>query len=129
MTDNKISDLDPALQPIALKCLSDWTTQYSDRKSVKIIVTWRSNVDQQVAYNAGLSKCKAGEGKHNVCDVEGNPASRAFDYACFTDTGDYIADGTHPYYADFGKIGENNGLVWGGSWKSWQDWDHLEMVG
>lgn len=127
MTDNSIKDLDPALQPIALKCLADWIAKYPDRKPVKILVTWRSNADQQKAYNSGLSKCKAGEGKHNCIDEHGKPASRAFDYAVFDEDGNYITDGTDQWYADFAEIGKANSLIWGGDWKNWQDWDHLEL--
>lgn len=127
MTDRNIFDLAPVLQLLAEACLTDWGSTYPERKPVKIIVTWRSNADQQAAFNAGLSKCKAGEGKHN-CMVDGKPASQAFDFACFTDSGDYIADGTHPYYADFGVIARDNGLDWGGDWTGgFKDYDHCEL--
>jgi len=128
MTDSNISDLDQQLQPIALKCLSDWVAQYPERKPVKILVTWRSNTDQQAAYNAGLSKCKAGEGKHNCMDVNGKPASRAFDFAVFDEDGNYITDGTDDWYTDFGIIAVANGLHWGGNWTGgFKDYDHCEL--
>lgn len=128
MTDNNLNDLDPVLQPIAQKCLADWIAQYPERKPVKILITWRSNADQQAAYNAGLSKCKAGEGKHNCVTPKGKPASRAFDFACFDETdGSYITDGTDGYYADFGDIAKANGLDWGGDWHSFKDYDHVEL--
>lgn len=126
MTDRNLTDLDPTLQPIAQTCLDEWRSTYPDRKAAAIIVTWRSDADQQAAYDAGLSKCKAGEGKHNVT-VDGNPASRAFDFATFDSSGNYIADGTHPYYADFGAIAVNQGLVWGGNWEGFKDFDHCEL--
>lgn len=126
MTDHDLNDLDPRLKPIAEKCLADWVLAYPDRHPVKITVTWRSNADQQAAYNAHLSNCKAGEGMHN-CTIDGKPASKAFDYACFDDAGHYITNGSNSYYADFGDIAVANGLIWGGDWHGWKDFDHCEL--
>jgi|SRR5665213_1249878 len=129
MADRSLADLDPSLQPLAQSCLDAYKTTYPDRHPASIIVTWRSNDDQQAAYDAGLSKCKPGEGKHNVT-IDGKPAARAFDFACFTDGGNYIADGQHQYYADFGGIAESLGLSWGGAWTGgFKDWDHCELKG
>ena len=126
MADTNLTDLDPQLRPLAYSCVNDYASIYPNRHPARITVTWRSNVDQKAAYDSGLSKSKPGEGKHNVM-IDGKPASRAFDFACFTDSGDYIADGTHQYYADFGAIAQKYGLVWGGSWQGWKDWDHVEL--
>lgn len=127
MTDKNISDLDIVLQPLAETCINDYKTKFPNRVPATIIVTWRSDADQQAAYDAGLSKCKSGEGKHNIT-INGQPASRAFDFACFLDNGNYIADGTHPYYTDFGNIAISLGLIWGGSWTGgFKDYDHCEL--
>lgn len=127
MTDANLNDLCPELQTIAVKCLNDYVSAFPDRRAAKIIVTWRSAADQQAAYDAGLSNCKPGEGKHN-CTVDGKPASRAFDFAVFDEDGNYITDGTDDYYADFGVIAVKNGLVWGGNWTGWKDYDHCELA-
>lgn len=127
MTDANINDLDLELRPIAQKCLADYVAAYPGRHPAKILITWRSNADQEAAYNAGLSKCKAGEGKHN-CMIDGKPASRAFDFAVFDEDGNYITDGTDDWYADFGAIAVKNGLNWGGNWTGgFKDWDHCEL--
>jgi hypothetical protein len=129
MADRNLSDLDPVLQPIAQDCLDTYKSTYPERRTAAIIVTWRSDADQQAAYDAGLSRCKSGEGKHNVT-IDGKPASRAFDFAVFTDDGHYIANGEHPYYADFAAIGKALGLNWGGDWtEGFRDWDHMELSG
>lgn len=127
MADSNILDLDPVLQPIAQACLDEYARKFTDRHPAKILVTWRSNADQQEAYDAGLSRCKAGTGPHN-CMIDGKPASRAFDFAVFDEDGNYIADGTDDWYADFAAIGKKHGLIWGGDWTGgFKDWDHLEL--
>jgi hypothetical protein len=126
MADANLDDLDPTLKPLAEACLAQYASVYPDRHPAKIITTWRSNADQQAAYDAGLSKCKAGEGKHN-CFLDGKPASRAFDFAVFDEMGNYIADGTDDYYYDFANIGKKLGLVWGGDFVSFPDFDHMEL--
>lgn len=127
MADSNLSDLDEELQPLAQQCLDEYISNNPNRHPARITVTWRSAGDQQAAYDAGLSKCKPGEGKHNVT-VDGKPASRAFDFACFLENGNYIADGTHQYYSDFGAIAERLGLSWGGSWThGFKDYDHIEL--
>ncbi len=127
MADRNIADLDPALQTIAQACLAAWVSTYPSRKPVAIVQTWRSSTDQQAAYDAGLSNAKPGESKHECCLPDGTAAARAFDYACFTDDGNYIADGTHPYYTDFANIAKSQGLSWGGDFHSFQDFDHVEL--
>lgn len=128
MTDHNLDHLCPELKTKAEKCLSDWFMAYPDRLPVKILVTWRSGVDQNAAKAAGLSNCKAGESKHNCCTPDGEPASRAFDFGCFDESdGSYITDGTDGYYADFGDIAKANNLKWGGDWTGFKDFDHCEL--
>ncbi len=127
MPDANLNDLDPALKSLASACLAEYSSTYPARHAAKIIVTFRSAADQTAAYNAGLSQCKAGQGKHNVCTSNGKPAARAFDFAVFDEDGSYIADGTDDWYADFAAIGKKHGLVWGGDWTGFKDWDHLEL--
>lgn len=125
MADSNLNDLHPDLKPIALGCMADWIAIYPARKPVRITVTWRSPSDQQRAYDAGLSNAKPGQGKHEFM-LNGVPASKAFDWACFSDDGNYIADGKHPYYADFGALAKKRGLIWGGDWHH-PDYDHAEL--
>jgi len=121
MTDRSLSDLDPSLQPTT----QQWLDLCAAAKlNVRITVTWRSADDQGAAYDKGLSNAKAGQSPHGCC-IDGKPASRAFDFAVFSD-GQYITDGTDPRYRQAGEIGKSLGLEYGGDWHH-PDWDHLEM--
>jgi peptidoglycan L-alanyl-D-glutamate endopeptidase CwlK len=94
--------------------------------AVRVTVTWRNPEDQDKAKAAGLSNASAGQSPHN-CMIDGQPASKAFDFACFMADGHYIADGSAPEYKKAGEIGKSLGLVWGGDFHSIFDPDHLEL--
>src|ERR1700733_3525118 len=96
---------------------------------VKAIATWRSALDQDAAKAEGLSNAAAGQSPHNCTDANGNPASKAFDFACFDLTGKYITDGADHRYQQAAEIGKALGLAWGGDWESFKDFDHMEMKG
>lgn len=121
MTDNALSDLDPRLQIIA----QQWLDLCAAAKiNVRITVTYRDADAQGAAYDKGLSNAKAGQSPHNCC-IDGKPASRAFDFAVFSD-GQYITDGTDLRYRQAGEIGKSLGLEYGGDWHK-PDHDHLQM--
>ena len=63
MADRAIKDLDPALQPLAIKILMAANSAIAPSK-VAIIVTWRNAQDQQAAKAKGLSKASFGESPH-----------------------------------------------------------------
>lgn len=122
MTDNNINDLCPEL----LAIYRQWMMEcIAAGLGVKAIVTWRSSSDQNAAKAKGLSNASAGQSPHNCCDDDGNPFSKAFDFAVFED-GTYITDGRDDRYTQAGEIGEKLGLTWGGRW-SHPDFDHLEL--
>lgn len=122
MTDSNIRDLCPELQSI----YKMWLSQCHDAGlAVRAIVTWRSSADQDAAKAKGLSNASAGQSPHNCCDTDGKPASRAFDFAVFAPN--YITDGADPRYTKAAEIGKELGLVWGGDWHSFKDYDHLEL--
>ena len=120
-----LTQLCPALQPIAQQWLDNC---HAANLKVSITVTWRSAIAQEQAKAAGLSNAGAGQSPHNVCDVNGNPNSCAFDFACFADDATYITDGTDPKYTQAGAIGKALKLVWGGDFISFPDFDHLELA-
>lgn len=123
MTDSDINDLCPELQSI----YAQWLGQcHAVGLRAKAIVTWRSGFEQDAAKLAGLSNAKAGESPHNCYDCDGNPASKAFDFAIFNDDATYVADGTDPRYQQAAEIGEQLGLEWGGDWPH-PDYDHLQL--
>lgn len=111
------------LQPIAREFLAQCASQKLD---TRLLVTYRSADDQNKAKAAGLSNASAGESPHNVCDADGNPASKAFDFGIF-DNGAYITNGSDDRYRQAGEIGKSLGLVYGGDWIRFKDWDHLEL--
>jgi peptidoglycan LD-endopeptidase CwlK len=119
-----LTQLHPDLLPIAQQWLDNC---HAANLKVSITVTWRSDVAQEQAKADGLSKAGAGQSPHNVCDASGNPASCAFDFACFDDDAHYITDGTDARYTQAGSIGKDLGLVWGGDFSSIFDPDHLEL--
>lgn len=124
MTSRDINDLCPELQTI----YREWQMQCAHAGiGARAIVTWRSSADQDKAKADGLSNAGAGKSPHNCCDVDGDPASKAFDFGVFEQNGDYVTNGSDPRYARAGTIGKDLGLVWGGDFKSFHDPDHLEM--
>ena len=124
MTDANLDDLDPRLQPIAEQFLVLCNAQFA----TKIIVTWRSAEDQDIAHANGLSNAGAGESPHNCTDAAGRPAARAFDFAVFNADGSYVTDGTDERYGQAGEIAKNLLLAWGGDWLQ-PDFDHVELTG
>lgn len=122
MTDSNLDHLDPILKPLAERFLVLANAQFK----TKITVTYRSSADQDKAHLAGLSNAIAGQSPHNCVAPDGNPASKAFDFAIFTPDGKYITDGKDSRYADAGQIIRELGLDWGGTWHH-PDYDHAEM--
>jgi len=122
--DTNISDLCPELQII----YRQWLAQcHAAGLAVKVIVTWRDAANQNAAKAAGLSKACFGASPHNCCDDTGAPASKAFDFAVFDENACYITDGADTRYRQAGEIGKGLGLVWGGDWVHFKDFDHLEL--
>lgn len=124
MIDSDINHLCPEL----LILYREWLMQcHSSGLAVRVTVTWRGDVEQNAAFARGLSKAKAGQSPHNCLTPDGQPAARAFDFACFDEHAKYITDGSDPHYRKAGEIGEKLGLVWGGHFKSIFDPSHLEL--
>lgn len=122
MADKLLTDLDPELQRLCEQVIAAYTAL---GRKIVVTETWRDPVREDMLHAQGITMATGRTCKHCVM-AAGKPASRAFDFALYTDGGDYIADGTHPYYADAGKIGIDLGLIWGGHF-SHPDWDHLEL--
>lgn len=129
---SNLLELDPRLQPIAQAFLKDSNASLAPSKCV-ITVTWRNPEAQNAAHAAGLSNAAAGHSPHNCVDINGNPSSRAFDYAILDKDGHYVTNGEDSRYATTGQIGKNLLLVWGGDWTMEKDhcnpdYDHLQMI-
>lgn len=124
MTDSNINDLCPEL----LVLYREWLIRcHAAGLAVRAIVTWRSDIEQNTAKAKGLSKACAGESPHNCCSADGLPYSKAFDFAVFDENAHYVTDGTDERYRQAGEIGKELGLIWGGDWPHFKDWDHLEL--
>jgi peptidoglycan L-alanyl-D-glutamate endopeptidase CwlK len=126
MTSRAIEDLCPELQSI----YREWVSRcHAANLAVKVICTWRSGTDQNVAFANGKSKAKSGQSPHNCCKPDGTPDSKAWDFAVFDEHAKYITDGSDHRYTKAGEIGEDLGLTWGGRFKSIFDPGHLELKG
>lgn len=122
MTDSNLDHLHPILKPLAV----EWLSRYqSTGRKAKITITWRSAVEQQVAFDIGRSNAKPGKSKHQFT-LLGKPASKAFDFALYDEQGNYIADGMDDWYFEAGDVAKDLGLIWGGDWQH-PDYDHIEM--
>ena len=113
MASRKITDLSLPMQLLAVKFVDRCHEAGLD---VVIICTHRPDIEQQAAYDAGLSNCKPGQSAHNQVDTQKRPASEAFDVGVIRN-GKYIGRGDDPDYLSAGKIGEELGLVWSGRWQ------------
>jgi peptidoglycan LD-endopeptidase CwlK len=132
LADTNLSDLHPDLQPLATQWLNECLQQ---GLHVKIIQTWRDPAYQDQLFAQGRTAAGPvvtdlnGSQSLHCFTIDGKPASRAFDFACFDSTGAYITDGTDNHYALAGQIGISMGLEWGGNWKgSLVDYDHLQLI-
>lgn len=124
MTDADVAHLCPEL----LIIYREWLIRcHTAGLAVRATITWRSDVDQNIAKAKGLSDAKAGQSPHNCCNAYGSPSSKAFDFACFDEHAKYIIDGADDRYTQAGEIGKDLGLIWGGDWKH-PDYDHLQLA-
>ena len=129
MTVGRIQDLDPALQPLAIAFLIQCNAGLPDGCCVRMGRTWSSKADQQALFDKGLSHARPDFDCHCCVDDKGDPASKAFDFLCFTKEMVYITDGTHLAYATCGNIGKALGLSWGGDWTHTKpDFDHFNLA-
>lgn len=131
MADTNLADLHPDLQPLCQKWLEGCKAQ---NLAVKVIQTWRDPVYQDRLYAKGrttpgpiVTELTGSKSLH-CCTVAGKPASKAFDFACFAKDGSYITLGTDEHYTLAGQVGLSLGLVWGGDWHGFKDYDHFELA-
>jgi peptidoglycan L-alanyl-D-glutamate endopeptidase CwlK len=148
MPSRKIEDLNPDVQPVIRhfeECLKE-----EGLINFKRCCTYRSQVEQDCVYmqgreelykvnaarlNAGLYPIKAGENKRPVTwtHTSKHTSRDAVDYYV-EKNGQYINDTKVDYddddipdWDEFGKIAEECGLEWGGSWEK-QDIPHVQMI-
>lgn len=125
---NRLDDLDPEVQDMALRFLAA-----CEREGIKLKVTHtlRTYAEQEALYAQGrttpgsrVTSAPAGYSWHNF--------GRAFDVAEKDATPyDLGAPGLHDdnvLWEQIGSIGESFGLEWGGRWK-WPDRPHFQFTG
>ena len=129
MASREITDLLPALQSIAMEFKRRCKEAGID---ILIYETYRSHKEQDANYAKGRTKAghiitnaKGGQSKHNCVDIEGNPASHAFDAVPMK--GKTCQWNDISSYEKMAVIGKELGLKWGGDFKSIKDKPHFEL--
>lgn len=129
MVSKRIEDLHPDMQPLCRQWLQQCTDGGLD---VRILITYRTAEEQDRLYAQGrtapgkiVTNLKGSASKH-CFTINCEPAAKAFDFGVF-EGAKYITDGHDERYFLAGKLGENLGLTWGGSFKSIFDPSHLEI--
>lgn len=132
MASRKLEDLDLRMHSLALKFLAECKKQGYD---VLVTCTYRSNEEQASLYAQGRTKpgaivtnAKPGESLHNRVDVQGRPASLAFDVVPLVD-GKCVWDSSSILWKKLGEIGVGLGLDWAGTWKSFKEYPHFQLKG
>ena len=130
MTDKNLNDLHPTLQPLATQFL-DACAMHSIK--AVIVQTWRTPQEQDALYAQGrtaggtcVTNATSAQSKH-CFTINGEPASKAFDFMLLDEQNRIITDGGDHAYAAAGNIGKNLGLTWGGDWHH-PDFDHFEIA-
>lgn len=118
-TSRNPTDLHPSLRTAWEWAQAEWRVRYPWAAQPFLTTTYRGPVDQQVAFDAGLSRARFGESLHNF-----KPAL-AFDVAFLAADGGL--DWSWDTFVDFAALLTPLGLVWGGSWPQ-RDGPHFESA-
>ena len=114
----RINALDILYPPFACLIIKLFAKARSEKLSVCIYETYRSQERQRELFNKGATKLKK-NGMHHFgiaadfvfLDIDGNPSW----------------DGKYNW-ARMGKIGQSLGLEWGGSWIDFVDKPHFQLI-
>lgn len=130
MGDRNISDLCPELQTLAQKFLDECK---ESGINAFLTETYRSCADQDDDYEQGrsmpghiITNARGGQSPHNCTNPDGEPASKAFDFAIQDESGILDWDVSDTDWQRAIKIGESLGLVSGSTWHM-KDNPHLEL--
>jgi peptidoglycan L-alanyl-D-glutamate endopeptidase CwlK len=143
MASRSISDLDPALQPLAQTFLDECKADplfVAAGAECFLSCTYRSNAEQAEDWQKGrdangnvidkeaiITDEPPGHSAHNFTTAAGTPCARAFDFAIQLPGTKLDWSGTDPLWLRAISIGESLGLVSGSTWKSPVDRPHFEM--
>lgn len=98
---------------------------------ILVTCTWRSPAEQERLYAQGrtapgkvVTNARAGQSSHNFT-VNGKPASLAFDIVPL-DGGKPIWAASNPIWQRLGKLGQDAGLEWAGTWRRFREFPHFQ---
>ena len=111
MSDDLISDLHPAFQPLA----RTWLERGQELYHCRITETYRTASRQGEVKAAGASPLS----------ISWHCYGLAFDFAVITEGGLYVGDGTDSRYTFLGNLAKGLDCIWGGDWTH-PDFDHIE---
>ncbi len=94
-----------------------------DGFKAKIFYGWRSQAVQLELFSKKRSKVKFSF--HNATKKDGTPNAYAVDIID-SRYGWSNKDETKKFWQALGKAAKNQGLYWGGDWKSFKDWAHVQ---
>lgn len=124
MASRDIKDLHPELQKRWLAALKEWRRLHPSEPEPFLTQTYRSPQEQDALYAQGRTKggpkvtnARGGQSLHNYYP------SLAFDIS-FRKDGQI--DWSPSLFDRFAVIAKENGLAWGGDWKTIKDRPHFE---
>lgn len=124
-TKNMGSGMNPVVKESALELIK---RAYKEKIYVQISSGFRSFADQNALYAQGRTKsgnvvtnARGGYSNHNF--------GLAIDYFLVSDDGSKALWTVNDKWRRVAAIGKELGFAWGGDWKSFPDYPHLEMTG
>lgn len=124
-TKNMGSDMNPVVKESALELIK---RAYKEGIYVQISSGFRSFADQNALYAQGRTKsgnivtnARGGYSNHNF--------GLAVDYFLVSDDGNTALWTVNDKWKRVAAFGKELGFAWGGDWKSFPDYPHLEMTG
>lgn len=123
MPDKNLDDLHPDIRPLCEQFLQDCKDHGLD---VILVETWRDPTREDDLHAKGITKATSATCKH-CFTINGEPASKAFDYLLLDENNRIIEDGKDDCYSLAGVLAEKLGLIWGGRFHK-PDYDHVEIA-
>jgi peptidoglycan L-alanyl-D-glutamate endopeptidase CwlK len=117
--EKKLASLEPSFRPKIERVIAKLK---ADGFQPKIVFGWRSVQVQAKLKREG--KTKVSFSFHNAQKRDGTPNAWAVD---IVDTRwAWNEPDCHKFFRALGDAGKAEGLVWGGDWKTFRDWAHLQ---
>lgn len=119
--EKKISSLDKKMQGKVERVIKSLDEQ---GYKPKIVYAWRSVTKQLELFNKGNSKVKFSF--HNAQKRDGMPNAAAADIIDKRWAWSEKAEENN-FWQALGKAAKKEGLFWGGDWRSFKDWAHVQL--